>query len=74
MHNEIGMASVDREVRYHQRGFSIHSVWGLYDNTGLLTQIIGNYTAAFREVIVSRVRNLALASRPSLGGMETSSL
>lgn len=26
VHNEIGMASMDREVRYHQRGFSIHSV------------------------------------------------
>lgn len=68
------MASVDREVRYCQRGFSVHSVWGLYDNTGLLTQVIGNYTAAFREDTVSRVRNPALASRPSVGGMETSSL
>lgn len=71
VHNEIGMASVDRGVRYHpERILAFIPLGVCMIIWGLLTQIIGNYTAAFREGIVSRVRNHALAS-DLLGGIET---
>lgn len=57
------MTSVNREVRYHPERILAFTVLGVcMIIRRLFTQIIGNYTAAFREGIVSRVRNPALAS------------
>lgn len=72
-HIEIGMTLIDREVECHPERILAFTLLGVcIIRQGLLTQVIGNYTAALREgsCIISRVRNLAVAS-DLLGGMET---